>query len=133
MKILISLIVGMGLGLAQSPVKLVDGNGTERILSASGKAYDSNPSGGLTTITTGGVTLTTTTTKVQVIHCNTGSSPSTITITDGSSNVYLNAISLLANSVIVVNYSEIGMPYTGGIIITAGTSSTLTCRIIGVQ
>ena|ERR1700722_13755318 len=133
MRKLILMLMVIGLCFGQGPVKLVDGKGNERIISASGVAYDSNPSGGLTTITTGGVTLTSITTKVQVIHCNTGSSSSTITITDGSSNTYLNAVSMSPNAVMVVNYGEIGMPYNGGIIITAGTSSTLTCRVIGVQ
>jgi|ERR1700722_16073139 len=133
MKFLIGLLLCVGMMFGQSGVKIVDGTNTERILGASGKAFDSNPNGGLTTITTGGVTITSVTTKVQVIHCNTNSSTSTVTIADGSSNNYLNAVSVAANSVLVIVYGPIGMTYTGGIVITAGTSSALTCRVIGVQ
>jgi hypothetical protein len=72
---------------------------------------------------------------VQLILCNnqTGSA-ATLTLTDGSGTpkTYFPAVSLAANSVVVL-YSGVGFTMTTGIKWAAGTSSAIYCQIEGVQ
>ena len=71
------LAVGALALLAQFPAKIVDSNGSERQIGASGRVYNS----GLVAITTGGTTITTATTKAKLIWCrNTSGSAVNINI-----------------------------------------------------
>lgn len=95
-----------------------------------GQRFDS----GIITIVTGGTTITSLTTAVQEIHCNTfGATASTVTIADGSGNVYWDALPLAAHTVTFEQFGAVGMLFSGGLVITAGTGSALKCQVVGVQ
>lgn len=122
-----------GLFLATSlfaQTKLVDGNGNEYILAAAGAKYNS----GLTTVSASLTAVTSTTTKVQIIHCtNTTGSAATLTVANGAGTEYFTTVSVAANSVMVVHYGTVGLTYTGGVKLQSGTASALKCQIEGVQ
>jgi hypothetical protein len=131
MKRFIVLLLACFFLQAQQPVKNVDGNGNELILAAGGRSVDS----GMTLITTGGVTLFSSTTKVQVIHCKTNGTAATLTITDGGGSpiTYFDAISFTANQVMIASYGTVGLSYASGVKISASANSALQCRVVGVQ
>lgn len=132
-KLLFGLLLAGGLAFAQpAPVKVVDGNSNEVILGAAGVAVDS----GLTAVTTGGVTLLSSTTKVQVIHClNYSVSSATLTITDnaGSPVTYVPAVAMAANSIFVLTYGPVGLSYDTGVKASASANSAIKCRVAGVK
>ena len=131
MKILLSLLLGVGLALGQVSVKPTDGTGTERILGAAGREYNSD----LTAITTSGVTITSTTTKVQLLYCtNASGSDVTLTLADtqGSPVTYMTTVNVVANSVFLFNAGTIGLRMQG-VKITASANSRLLCQVQGVQ
>lgn len=129
---------GLGLGLlfaavayCQVPVKVTNGSGTERPLGAAGTEYKAY----LQVIATGGTTITSSNTYVTVLFCmNTTGSAATLTIADtqGSPVTFWNAVSIAANSVVLLYTGPIGL-YMQGIKATAGTGSALYCQVQGVQ
>lgn len=129
--VVLGLLLALG-AMAQSPSKLVDGNGSELQLAAGGKKVDT----GLILATGSPVAYLSATTTVQLIHChNATSSAATVTITDGAGSpvTYFPAVSLAGNSVMIANYGTVGMSFAGGVKVSAGTTSAIYCRIIGVQ
>jgi hypothetical protein len=133
MKLILSLFVVLSLCLAQTPVRLTDGASNSVISGATGTngiRYDSGP----ITITTGGLTITSVKTAVQAIHCNTiNATASTVTLTDGNSVVYWNAVAITANGILFEQFGAVGMSFAGGVKLTAGTGSALSCQVVGVQ
>ena len=112
------------------PVKPVNGAGAELIIAAGGQSVDS----GLQAITTGGITMFSSTTTVQFIHCL-ATTATTLTITDksGTPVTYFPAVAMAANSVMIASYGTIGMSFNAGLIISAGANSAISCRAVGVQ
>jgi hypothetical protein len=130
-KLVLSLFLSAVLALAQVSVKPTDGNGTERILGAAGKVYSSY----LQAITTGGTTITSTSTYVQLIYCtNATGTARTITLADtqGSPVTFMTDVSVAANSVFLFNAGTIGL-YMQGVKVTASANSAISCQVQGVQ
>jgi hypothetical protein len=127
---IISLFLCLCVGVfAQNAVRITDSRGNETVVAASGIKYNS----GLTALTTTPTALTSTTLKVQVIHCKSNSSTATtITIKDGNDVVYFDAVSLAASSVMVAHYGAVGLTYTNGIKVSAAANSTISCQVEGV-
>lgn len=114
--------------VAQQPTKPVNGQGKELILGAAGTVFNTN----LTALTTSPVALSTSTLKVQVIHCKSNGTASTVTIKDGNDVVYYDTVSLAANSVFIAQYGTVGITFTNGIKVNAGANSAISCQIEGV-
>lgn len=130
------LILALGLlalpVMAQLPVKNVDGSNNELQIAAGGKRFES----ALTAITTGGVTVTAVTTKVQTIFCTEiGNAATTLTVTDnqGSPVTYINAVSMASPSILVIGYGTQGLTFTSGLIISASANTQIKCQVVGVQ
>jgi hypothetical protein len=116
-------------GWSQLPTKQVNGNGKEVINGAAGTVFNS----GLTALTTTPTALTTSTLKVQTIHCKSNNSTATtVTIKDGSDTIYYEAVSLAANSVFIAQYGSVGITFSGGIKVSAGANTTVSCQVEGV-
>ena len=129
--LLIGLMVGIGL-FGQGPVKLVNGLGSELQISAGGNSYDS----GMTLLPATLTALTASTTKVQLIFCaNIAAGAVTLTITDNqtSAKTYFNAVSIAANTSVLVHSSTVGLPFASGIKWTASATNSLNCQVVGVQ
>lgn len=117
--------------LAQMPVKPVDGNHNELRLAAAGPVYST----GMIVVPASDTLLTATTTKIQAIHCgNNTAGAVTLTISDNqvTPRNYFPAVSVAANSSLLVQYGTLGMPYAG-IRWAAGSSNAIYCHIVGVQ
>lgn len=127
------LLVAAAIALmAQTPFKLVDGNGAELILAAGGKSFDS----GLIAVGATATTLASATTKVQLIFCNnTTAGAVTLLVTDGQGSplTYFPTISMAANSATVLHSGAVGMTMSGGVKATAGSGSAINCQVVGVQ
>jgi hypothetical protein len=118
------------ISFAQTPVRLAASNGKEVVVGAVGDRYNS----GLTALTTTPTAFTSTTTRVQMIHCKSNSSTATtITIKDGNDVVYFDAVSLASNSVFIAQYGTVGITFTSGVKFSAAANSTISCQIEGVQ
>jgi hypothetical protein len=129
-KLLLSIVLLVGTLSAQTPFKLVDGLGRALQISAAGAAYNST----LTAATTSPTAMTSTTTKVQLIHCvNNTAGAVTVTIKDGADVVYVDAVSMAANSVFVIHYGTVGLTYTSGVKLSASANSSIKCQVEGVQ
>lgn len=129
--LVLALVVGCALPASgQVSVKPTDGAGTERILGAAGKMYDS----GLTAITTGGVTITSTQTAVQLLFCtNASGTDRTITVSNAAASaVYLTTVNVTANSAFLLHAGTIGLNMAG-VKITASANSAISCQVQGVQ
>lgn len=127
---LLCLMLCCGL-FGQGPTKLVDGAGNELVLAKGGQRYTAY----LQAITTGGVTITTVPTNVQLLFCtNSSGSAATLTVADtqGSPVTFWTAVSIAANSVMLMHASTVGL-FMQGIKLTAGTNSALSCQVQGVQ
>lgn len=131
--VLTALLMFCGeLAFAQAPVKIVDGNGTERLLGAAGKAYNS----GMTTLPSSDTALNATTTYVQLIFCtNIDTVDRTVSISDnqGTPKVYFNSITIQANTAMMLMASPVGIPFASGIRWSASAGSAVNCHIVGVQ
>lgn len=116
---------------AQLPVRVVDRNNDVVQAEPAGTKYVAL----MQVVPNSTTVLTSTTTKVQLILCNnqTGSA-ATLTITDGSGTpkTYFPAVSVAANSVVML-YSGVGFTMTSGIKWSAGTATAIYCQIEGVQ
>jgi hypothetical protein len=132
LEILGIMAVVVGLGFGQQPTKLVDGGGNELQIAGGGRAYNS----GMTLLTDSAVVVTAVTTKVQLIFCaNIAVGAVTLTITDNqtSAKTYFNAVSIAANSSVLVHSSTVGLPFASGIKWNASATNSLNCQIVGVQ
>jgi hypothetical protein len=130
MKFILPLVLTLGACLAQVPVKDVDGNGNEKRTAASGRFFNSY----LQAITTGGTTITTASTYVQLIYCtNNSGTDRTITLADtqGSPAIFMTTVNVAANSVFLFN-SPVGL-YMQGVTITASANSAISCQVQGTQ
>jgi hypothetical protein len=122
------------LALAQTPVRLVDIAGNAQIFGAGGTAGVRYDSGLKAIATSAGTVITASSTSVQAIWCNTTSSTaSTITITDGASNTYVDTVAIAANGAILFQFGPVGMKFLSGVTIVAGTAGVLKCQVVGVQ
>ena len=127
MKFILLLLTIVSLTLAQSSVKIVNGDGTQTV----GYNYNS----GMTTLTNSAAVLTTSTIAVKIIHCaNTTAGAVTLTITDnqGSPVTYWPAVSMAANSVMVVNYGDPGLTMLG-VKWNASAGSSINCQLVGLR
>jgi hypothetical protein len=129
------MVIGLLLGgvvFGQAPTKLVDGGGNELQIAGGGKSYNS----GMVTLTDSLTAATAVTTKVQLIFCaNVTAGAVTLTITDNqtSAKTYFAAVSLSANSSVLVHSSTVGLPFASGIKWNASAAASLNCQIVGVQ
>lgn len=131
LKRILSFILCASLLLAQGPTKLTDGTGKEAIYAANGLKTNFY----MQAITTGGVTITSVDTYVQLIYCaNTTGSVVTITLADtqGSPVTFGSAVPLPANSITLVFASAIGL-FMHGLKLTASSNSAISCQVQGVQ
>lgn len=112
--------------MAQTPIKVVNGNGIQTL----GYNYNS----GMVTLTNTAALLTSATVAVKILHCaNITGGAVTLTITDnqGSPVTYWSAVSVAANSVMVVNYGDPGLVMQG-VKWNASASSSLNCQLEGI-
>lgn len=112
--------------MAQTPVKIVNGNGVQTI----GYNYNS----GMVTLPSSATLLTANTVAVKIIHCaNTTGGALTLTITDnqGSPATYWPSVQIAANSVMVANYGDPGL-VMAGIKWNASAGSSVNCQIEGI-
>ena len=134
LKLLLASLVLATLALAQQPVKIVNGAGNEVVFGASGSS-GTRFTQYLTAITTGGVTMTSTATYVQLLFCtNTSATDRTLTVADtqGSPVTFFSTVNIPANSVVLLHAGAVGL-YMQGLKITASANSALSCQAQGVQ
>ena len=118
-------------GIAQSPVRIVDGTSKEVIFGAVGRQYFS----GEVAITNSLAAVITETVRVQLISCKTGATEATLTITNNEASevTHWDAVAIAANTVVIGSYGSVGMPFTSGIKATASVNNAVKCHFVGVQ
>lgn len=129
--VVLLLLCGRSYLSAQQPVKPTNSSGKELIFAKGGVSYTSY----LQVIATGGTTVTSSDTWVQLLFCtNTTSSSATLTVADtqGSPVTFWTAVPIAGNSVVLLHASAIGL-YMKGIKLTAGTTTSISCQVQGVQ
>lgn len=131
MRTLILLLLTASSLAAQLPVRTVDRAGDTVHAEPAGTKYVAL----MQVVPSSTTVLTATTTKVQLILCNNQTATAaTLTITDGSGTpkTYFPAVSIAANSVVML-YSGVGFTMTSGVKWSAGTATAIYCQIEGVQ
>jgi len=121
-------LLTVGLAFPQSPVRITGSDGKEIVFGAKGTTYNS----GLVALTTTPTSLTSSNLKVQMIHCKSNGTATTVTIKNGDDVVYYDTVSLAANSVFIAQYGSVGITFSGGIRVSAGANSAISCQIEGV-
>lgn len=116
---------------AQVPVKIVDGTNTEQMLGAPGRRVIYT----MQDVPNSSTAVVTSTIRVVTLFCSnyTGGAV-TLTITDnqGSPITYFPAVSLAANSAIML-VAQSGLTFTSGLKWAASASTSIKCQIEGVQ
>lgn len=130
-KRILALALIAGVLPAAVPVRPTDSNDTELGLAPAGKKVTYY----LQAITTGGTTITTTATYVQMLFCtNTSAGSVTLTVADtqGSPVTFFSQVTIAANSVTLLAANNTGL-YMQGVKITVNTNSAVSCQVQGVQ
>ncbi len=117
------------MSFGQAPVKPVDGLGNEQMLGPGGRRVIST----MQVLPASPTVLYSTTIKVVTLFCanNTGSA-ATVTIADGGARPFFTAVSMAANSSMLMITGS-GLTFTSGITWSAGTASAIYCQVEGVQ